>query len=313
MLRPASLFLALAVAAPLAAQDADLDLMMRYVEGRFDNHLQVWQQGEDGVADSLRHAHVHAVFARVEAPTLGDHVVHVQQSLGSDPDRVRRQRLYAFARGEGPDAGHVVLTIYAFPDDAVRDGPLDSALLARLTPETLRPRPGCDMVWTREGDAFRGETRDGACPPSHPGPLRVAEDVVYLDADEVWTGGHPTTAPYRLRRADVFTGWAVLRADGSESVEPAPDSAFIMVGDLSLHDEGQRQRLVTADGRDLGVTVELAQLVYQASRTAILKLALYRDGEDRAFAYTWADPDAGRIGLNLRWVQVGLTRDGGRP
>ena len=328
MIRSLCLLLALSSAAPLAAQEADLDRMARYFAGRFDNNLQVWQENEDGVPDSLRHEHIHSIFAPVEVSAFGEHVFYVQQYLDGDPDAIYRQRLYAFASGEGEDAGRIVLTIYAFPDDgAVRDAHLDPAPLAGLAPEDLRAYPGCEVYWTPDGDAFRGVTKPGACRVrSRSGGTLIIEDDLYLDADEIWIRdratdaasgarvfGHRGGVHHTLRRADAFTGWAVLRADGSESAEPAPDSAFVMVRGLTLHDEGQRQRLVLADGTDTGLTVELAQLVYQASQTAILKLALYRDGEDRAFAYTWADPDASRIGVNMRWVQVGLARQGGRP
>ena len=314
-MRPLSL-LALLCAAPLAAQDADLDRILRYAEGRFDNHLQVWQQAEDGVADSLRHPHVHAVLAPVDVPAVGPHVVRVQQRLAGAPDGTGRQRLYSFAPGRGADAGRIVMTVHPVRGGAVPDdgAPPDTARLAAREPEALQP--GCQVVWTREGDAFRGQARGAACGTGSSSGR--AGDGLYLDGGELWMGageaGHVAGAhgPYRLRRADAFAGWAVLRADGSEGTGPAPDSAFVAVRDLVLHDEGQRQRLVAADGRDLGVTVELAQLVYQASQTAVLTLALYRDGESRAFAYTWADPDARRIGLNLRWVQVGLTRQDGR-
>jgi hypothetical protein len=33
------------------------------------------------------------------------------------------------------------------------------------------------------------------------------------------------------------------------------------------------------------------------------------DDPDRAAAYSWADPDAKRIGINLRWMQASCTID----
>jgi len=43
-------------------------------------------------------------------------------------------------------------------------------------------------------------------------------------------------------------------------------------------------------------------------KATVLKLALYEDGNDRAITYIWGEPGAGRLGMNLRWMQVGLTR-----
>jgi len=51
------------------------------------------------------------------------------------------------------------------------------------------------------------------------------------------------------------------------------------------------------------------ELVYRATRTPILKLAVYEPGRERSMAYAWADPGAGRIGINLRSVQAGFTAE----
>ena len=51
--------------------------------------------------------------------------------------------------------------------------------------------------------------------------------------------------------------------------------------------------------------MELAQLTYQATQTPILKLAML-DKEGYAFTYIWANPEADRLGINMRWMQVGL-------
>ena len=42
-------------------------------------------------------------------------------------------------------------------------------------------------------------------------------------------------------------------------------------------------------------------------------LTLYDTETDKSVAYTWTDPGAQRIGMNLGWAQVGLTREPGTP
>jgi len=32
---------------------------------------------------------------------------------------------------------------------------------------------------------------------------------------------------------------------------------------------------------------------------------LYEAGKEQAFAYTWTEPEGKKIGINLRWIQVG--------
>jgi len=53
---------------------------------------------------------------------------------------------------------------------------------------------------------------------------------------------------------------------------------------------------------------ELAQLVYQNAKDAVLKLAIYEKENEAALAYSWANAEAERIGINLRWIQTGFTR-----
>ncbi len=107
------------------------------------------------------------------------------------------------------------------------------------------------------------------------------------------------------RRARHFGGWFVL--DESERDGNAVGRDAVFVRGLSLHTEGDRNELILPSGESIGIEVELAQLTYQNTGAAILKLALYRKGESRAFTYVWTSTDADRIGINLRWLQVGLT------
>ena len=73
----------LVAALPASAQTADFDRLAGYLDGRFDNRLQVWREGEDGVPDSLRHRHLHLVLAPADRPDLGARAVHVRASDGA--------------------------------------------------------------------------------------------------------------------------------------------------------------------------------------------------------------------------------------
>lgn len=85
------------------------------------------------------------------------------------------------------------------------------------------------------------------------------------------------------------------------------DDNWAWVGNLRWDSAGTRVPVVV-DGRDTGYEVELAQVVY-GEKVPVLKLAVYRTGVERALAYTWAAPGSPRIGINLRWLQAGLTRE----
>lgn len=110
-----------------------------------------------------------------------------------------------------------------------------------------------------------------------------------------------------LRRAFQYSGWFVI--DPRQSKESTTTEEAQFVRGLKLHSEGARQELIRSDGTSTGIGIELAALTYQGTAAQILKLALYRVGEERAFTYIWSENGADRLGINLRWLQVGLTRD----
>ena len=73
------------------------------------------------------------------------------------------------------------------------------------------------------------------------------------------------------------------------------------------------------DGRDTppksaaGYIAQLARLTRGSSNTEVLKLSLIDAATDKTIAYTWTSPDADRIGLNMKWIQVGLTLEAETP
>ena len=111
-----------------------------------------------------------------------------------------------------------------------------------------------------------------------------------------------------------FSGWVVIRKGlqphqrmpGHFSKGDLDGDEWAFVGNLTWSSEGSRVPVVV-DGVDTGYEVELAQVVY-GEKIPVLKLAVYQKGVELALAYTWAAPDSQRIGINLRWMQAGLTR-----
>jgi hypothetical protein len=53
-------------------------------------------------------------------------------------------------------------------------------------------------------------------------------------------------------------------------------------------------------------SAELAQLSHK-NGARVLKLGIVETASGKTVAYTWANPEAERIGINLRWIQAGFT------
>jgi len=109
----------------------------------------------------------------------------------------------------------------------------------------------------------------------------------------------------RARRVTRYAGWAALQR---RRIDPdAADDDYVLLRDLALHDEGCIIPITDA-GKPTGYAIELARLTYQDTRTAVLKLGVISEATGETLSYSWAEPGAERIGINLRWIQAGMTR-----
>ncbi|MEO9633313.1 MAG: hypothetical protein ABJF89_06765 [Parasphingorhabdus sp.] len=112
-----------------------------------------------------------------------------------------------------------------------------------------------------------------------------------------------------LKRARPVTCWAAIPK--SKAKEDG-DTDWLFSKDLKLHDQGGR---VTVGGGDSGaeaVTLRMRAVHWPPPSTNRPSMVLYihKDDPDRAASYSWADIDASRVGLNLRWMQASCTIEG---
>ncbi|MEY4269391.1 MAG: hypothetical protein RLZZ58_607 [Pseudomonadota bacterium] len=113
-----------------------------------------------------------------------------------------------------------------------------------------------------------------------------------------------------LRPSRSFTCWMsvkkdVPKADGSEDWD--------FVRGLKTHDQGGRTRAGGGDSGAPEAIIRLRNVIWPAPTTNRPSLVIYvfrPEDPNRAVSYSWADPDAKRIGINLRWMQASCTRDG---
>lgn len=113
-----------------------------------------------------------------------------------------------------------------------------------------------------------------------------------------------------LKRARDVECWAAVpkkakKADGSTD--------WLFVQKLSLHDQGGR---VSVGGSDTGadeIILRMRAVHWPPPSTNRPSMVLYvhkPDNPERAVSYSWADIDASRVGLNLRWMQASCTIKG---
>ncbi|HTQ37294.1 MAG TPA: CpcT/CpeT family chromophore lyase [Steroidobacteraceae bacterium] len=154
-----------------------MDQLQAALAGSYDNLAQ-----SRAAAD---HAPLRLMIAPVAAPLVGDHVFYVQEMAADDARRVLAQHLYTLDAVAGREAAVLSQADFAEPL-RWRDGQLDRDLFRSLLPQDLRPRAGCDLLFTREGAGFvaatsstcRGSARDTG------EALRV-EQRITVDADGI--------------------------------------------------------------------------------------------------------------------------------
>jgi hypothetical protein len=172
---------------------------------------------------------------------------------------------------------------------------------------------GCEVTWRRDGDAFTGTMKPGACRVAW-GPQAktvtvsnayrlTATELAFTEQLTDQSGAvlfsQPGNVPFALRRARTFTCWTALRKEGSAD-------QYDGARDIAVHDQGKMVTFKDGVGAPTKYSFELSQLRY-GQQLPVMKLALYEAGKEQAFAYTWTGTDGTRIGINLRWIQAGCT------
>lgn len=306
------LTLLLAAACTLASAQTPGDDLARFgawLGGEFNNHEQVWQHRID-VADpkvSPKPApvqHLHQIVAPFAAPALGSGLLfYVQQSRGAERAGVTLQRVLRVRA----DAGHLRLEVFRPGDErGLIDAHRQPGRLEALTPSDLMPLSPCEQRWRWEPAtrSFQGAASPaglaagGTGPdcgwPAGAGALSLTETLLHTG-----DGG-------RYRKLRYFSGWVWMKNAGPGAA-PEDRKASFARGVL-LHTEGQRVPVLLDDGRDSGYELELALLTYQNTRLPILKFTLVEKASGKSHAYTWANPEATLIGINLGWMQAGFTQ-----
>jgi CpeT/CpcT family (DUF1001) len=289
---------------------SDLEKMLAIFEGEFDNFQQVYKEKEDNVKEP--HEHIHSIFKKIDLPLLGQYVFYVIQYMDGDTTKIYRQRLYNFTNDKKQQA--IKLDIYTFKTDSLfYYSNIYPEKLKRLTMQDINSVKGCSVFWKKVGENFVGYMPPNECHfvSKRSGKTIYATDSLLLNKNEIWirdeafdsTGnriyGRADKVHHKLKRCKFYKGWILLEKAGLKE-------EYHSMRNLIWHDQGKRQRLYVEDGKASKYEIELAAVVY-GKDLEVLKIAIYEIGVSKAIAYGWATPGAKNIGLNLRWMQVGLT------
>lgn len=107
-----------------------------------------------------------------------------------------------------------------------------------------------------------------------------------------------------LQRARPFVCWASVPRRALK--DGKPDWWF--KSGLTLHDRGGRVAAKTDEAVPQAFTLRMRNVVWPSGNNApSLVLYVHADDPDHAISYSWADPAAKRVGINLRTMQASCT------
>jgi hypothetical protein len=312
--------------------ERNLLVMAELLPGLYDNANQAYFDRRRGLPEDDRHRRVSVEIRRVDAPAFGRYAfLWSSTATAADGQAQREDRIVTLAAGPGDD--EVTMRHYLR-----MQGLITVEELADLRPGDLRRTDGCDYVFKRRADHFRGVQTPRACRFEWQGNEVYTDNEIQLSRSSLWYVDHKfaaTTAvrltgvgsgePYWLERARVFHCYADIPGVGGGRNIP-----FERYDDIRLHDKGGthwfRTRPTAAEpgSRELGISLQavtwhvLNERNGNFNRNSLVLYVMERlpDGSVKEHGYAFTDPGAERIGHNLKWILVNCAitpRDQARP
>lgn len=179
-------------------------------------------------------------------------------------------------------------------------------------PEARAPEVGCVVTWRRFGGQFQGKAEGGECGlvfalPEAEGSTDI---TMSLTGSEFWIRSQQGAAVQetRLRRARIFTCWSALLRGANHGDDTRGKSDWQWHEGLLVHDQGGEASIVSDETppRTVRLKLRLADWTYGTRRPS-LTLYVHEGDDARAVSYAWADGEAERVGINLRWLQASCT------
>jgi len=236
---------------------------------------------------------------RIPLPWLGTHVLYVEEFPYDEPFERRRRVLLSI---EPPDAGGT-LRVRQFTRR------IDAAGGGKLTAANVESSEGCDLWLKRDGEQFRGGTRDHQCLENRGREPQWIDYRVVVGENLFWYRKRTLTVanddlveeiagyPHMVDDARLFTCGISWAPPGKPGKRRALDG-------VELHDRGGRARFRTPDGRELQLELHGRDWPMSAGRESLVLILNSSKPADSPLASSWTSLDAARVGIDIGWLAV---------
>lgn len=281
--------------------------------GDYDNDEQVRAASAGALSGSrLAVPHLRERLRKLEHGRAGDFWLWQLQAV----DQANAQASsWIFRIAATSDGKRVVLTPYRALDPAkVAAEFADPKLEFRFVPERWAELAPCALSGEWKGQQFTAAADVGTCSALLPGlgesaallPLRFMVDGEMLRAATFADQARGAEAAIDARLIRWFVGWSAINGGGPNAKPGNQD--WHTHDDLRLPTTGARVPLRWRDGAASGYSLELQRRAYPERKLTVLQLNVIEDASGRVVDYVWTSPNADILGINLGWLQVGLTK-----
>jgi len=295
-----------------------LDALMSWLPGEYSNAAQVAIEAVEGAPPSGPHESQFRIFARIDAPQLGEHVIYTQIRIGGSDGPLFSGQQVVFVVSIDRERRAVKVSGRRIKDP---EQFIDAHEHPQLWPK-LAPDPdfggNCDLLWRRHGKQLVARTADATHDDSctmvsrRSGTRLRWEAEWVLNPEELWIhdNGYRDTG-------ELFTG----RADGAHlrftktreyecllGYRPAVGEPQFVNGQ-HMHDGGDTFVYQLKDSPPRQVYYQLLRGrlpdVPDGNGAEVLRLSLYEgtpDGDEphQLLGYGWANATSDRAALGTR-------------
>jgi len=299
--------------AKVASADDAVGRLEQALPGDYDNDEQV-RAASAGARSGSRLAvpHMRQQLRRLEHAHGGDFWLW---QLQSRDQATARQSLWIYRIATSGDGKHVLLTPYRALDPAkVAAEFADPKLEFRFVPEHWAELAPCAMSGEWKYQEFSAAAAVGTCSALLPGlgeaaallPLRFSVDGEMLRVATFADQARGADAGIEARLVRWFVGWSAINGGGPNAKPGNQD--WHTHDDLRLSSSGGSVSVRWRDGALSGYSLELQRRTYPERKLTVLQLNVIEDASGRIVDYAWTSPNADIVGINLGWLQIGLSR-----
>jgi len=291
---------------PRAGSDDALARLVAVLPGEYDNHEQV------------AHGRTEPAPTRIQHELLlvdRDRDAFTWLWRLRSADKAATTSTWLLRAQAGEKGGHVRIVPYRPLDAAGVEAAFGKAPKTfKFVAEQWAELAPCALDGAWDGTKFVAAASVEACSALLPGlgetaallPLRLQLDGDMLRTATFSDSARGADAIELARRVRWFDGWAAINGGGPQA--KAANQDWHLDRDLRLSSEGGRAALKWRDGSPSGYTLELERTAYPERKLTVLQLNVIDDRSGATLTYAWSDPQAQSIGVNLGWLQAGLTQ-----